>query len=97
METQLYVLNAGCGSMEGNLWSKVQILDDEVFIVNDGERLDKGVKPAKLNVDTSNNNALGKKLHNLNLPATLTVTLKSSVKGGEVSMKIVDFKLPTDK
>lgn len=92
MQVKMHVLNVSSGSMDGNLWGKVMVLNDEQFCVvtADGRR-DKGIKPAKVSLDTSNDNKLAKELHEMNFPADYMFTLSQSVKGGEVSLKVIGF------
>lgn len=94
MNVQMRVLSVGGGILEdgGNLWANCQILDTEQVIFQDDSRLDKGVKVAKVNLDTSNDNELVKRFFLEDFPADFVMTVSNSVKKGAMTMKIINFK-----
>ena len=92
MKTNMQVVNIGFGSMEGNPWAKAEILDGNVEFVDDGNRVFKGAKTAKINLDTSNNQALGLRLQSETFPAFFELDVDMSIVGGKTQLKILDFK-----
>lgn len=100
MELRVTVLNLRHGIMQDEgkeplYWAKVGILNNELesregFI---------GVSPAELRIDTSDQNALSKRLEadvkagKIKLPGVLSLICETAIKKGEVQLKVLDYKL----
>ena len=98
MKVPMQLLSAGCGALEqGGLWSNVVVLDDEQHEFNDGSRMDKGLKTAKISVCTENENEVGKRLFTLKYPIQILAEVETSVKQSQLVMKIKNFSTNSDK
>lgn len=92
MNIQMQVLNIGFGTMEGTPWAKAEILDGTIEHIDDGQRVFKGAKTAKLNIDPRNNFEIAKRFSRETFPSNFEVNAEMSVVGGKTQLKIVDFK-----
>lgn len=96
MKVQMHVLAVGAGTLENDdgktvPWANINVLDGELHEFDDGTRIDKGVKVAKINVNTDNNNAVSKRFFNESFPADFTLIVDTSVKKGAMSISVKDF------
>ena len=88
----MHVLAVGAGTLEnGAQWANAQVLDDELHVFNDGVRLEKGVKVAKINLITDNDNALALRFFKEDFPKDFTLNVETSVKKGAMTVLITDF------
>lgn len=95
MKTTMQILRVSAGKIEGNNYASVTIIDENVADTISAERIDVGQQHAKVRMDTSNENRLATLLAQSGLvPGLVEVELKTSVRGGEASLQIVNF---TDK
>jgi hypothetical protein len=93
MVTDLEILFLSAGVMEGNLYSSVVILNNDVEKVDDGQRIGSGRRTAKVKVSTDNNNRLAHEMDKAFIfPAIVKCSVKTSVKAGEMVMTIINFQ-----
>ena len=94
MQVEMHVLSVGGGVLEdnGTVWANAVVLDTEQNNFCDSSRFDKGVKVAKVNISTDNDNEVAKRFFNEDFPASFILDIQSSVKKGALVMKINNFK-----
>jgi len=92
MKVQMHVIAMGSGTLEtGGEWANIHVLDSTQNFFDDGTRQEKGIKVAKIKVDSSNDNAIAKRLFKENFPADFVLEVNTSVKKGEMSISVVNF------
>ena len=92
MKVQMHVIAMGSGTLEtGGEWANIHVLDNTQNLFDDGTRQEKGIKVAKIKVDSSNGNAIAKRLFNENFPADFTLDINTSVKKNEMTFTVVNF------
>lgn len=92
MRTQVNITRLSGGTIEGNLYASATLIDGEDIKLITDERIDVGRQPAKLRIDTSNDNALIKSLAKSGfIPGIVEVDLKTTVRAGESSLLVVGF------
>jgi len=92
MKVQMHVIAMGSGTLEtGGQWANIHVLDSVQNVFDDGTRQEKGIKVAKIKVDSSNDNAIAKRLFNEQFPADFTLEVNTSVKKNEMSITVVNF------
>ena len=89
----MHVLSMGSGTLEtGGQWANAHVLDTTQNEFDDGTRQEKGVKVAKIKVDSSNDNAVAKRLFKENFPADFNLEVQTTVKKGAMEIIIINFK-----
>lgn len=92
MKTTVDITRVSGGIMEGNLYASAILIDGELMNQIEDERINVGKQPAKLRIDTADNNRLVKGLARSGLiPGPVEVSLKTTVRGGESSLCIIGF------
>ncbi|MFV0594408.1 hypothetical protein [Shewanella sp.] len=89
---EVTVFYVGYGDMEGQLWANAQMLTD--YSDKEGGA---GCQVGKIDIDTDNNNALGKRLvgelQRAKAPIKISITTGAKSKAGKVVTVIKDYKL----
>ena len=95
MQFEMNILNVSGGVIEDNSqeWANALTLD-ELDLHNriEDKNIIKGIRPAKVGIDTSNNNSLVKRFALESFPAKFLVDVKTKTKAGVVALEIVNFK-----
>lgn len=95
MKVPMQILSISAGKLDngGDLYASVIILDSEQNSQITPERIDVGQKHAKVKVSTDNDNQLCRTLATSGqVPGTCLVDIETTVKKGEMVIKIVGFQ-----
>ncbi len=94
MKVPMHILSISAGKLDngGDLYASVIILDDSKSNQITAERIDVGQKHAKVKVDTDGENQLCRTLaHSGQVPGVCLVDIETTVKKGEMVIKVVGF------
>lgn len=93
---EVTVFYAGYGDMEGQLWANAQMVTD--YAEKEGGA---GCQVSKIDIDTDNNNALGKRLvgelQRAKAPIKVSIKTGAKSKAGKVVTVIKDYSLVGEK